>query len=147
MMPSAETTNGRHNRRGRGAWLPIALGFFLCIGVAWAAGPRWVTGPPYFTGPSGNAVIWYTWQPLYFTDPGDLSASVNHAAADAMVASAVGVWNVPTAGLTIARGGPLAEHVSAANAYLGSSGPVFPADVLSSNYAAKQIAVLYDSDG
>ena len=125
----------------------IALALLLSATSALASGPRWVTGPPYFTGPSGNAVIWYTWQPLYFTDPGDLSASVNHAAADAMVASAAGVWNVPTAGLTIARGGPLDEHVSAANAYLGSSGPVFPADVLSSNYAAKQIAVIYDSDG
>ena len=87
-MPRAETTNGLRNRRGRRAWLTIALGFFLSIGVAWASGPRWVTGPPYFTGPSGNAVVWYTTQPLYFTDPDDLSASVNHAAADALVAAA-----------------------------------------------------------
>ena len=41
----------------------------------------------------------------------------------------------------------LAEHVSGANAYLSSNGPVFPADVQSSNYAAMQIAVIYDSDG
>jgi hypothetical protein len=146
-MPRAEMTNLRRNRRGRGAWLPTALGFFLSIGVAWAGGPRWVTGPPYFTGPSGNAVVWFTTQPLYFTDPADLSASVNHAAADALVAAAAAVWNVPTAAMAMAYGGALQEHVSGANAYLGSNGPVFPQDVQSGNYAAVQIAVLYDSDG
>ena len=96
---------------------------------------------------SGNPVVWYTSQPLYFTDPGDLSAYVNNAAANALVAAAAGVWNVPTSAMTIAYGGALAEHVSGANAYFGSNGPVFPADVQSSNYAAIQIAVIYDSDG
>src|ERR1035437_3826227 len=114
-MPRAETTNGLRNRRGRRARLSIALGFFLSIGVAWAGGPRWVTGPPYFTGPGGNAVVWYTTQPLYFTDPADLSASVNHAAADALVAAAAAVWNVPTAAMAMAYGGALQEHVSGAN--------------------------------
>src|ERR1017187_3781072 len=107
MMPRAETTNLRRNRRGRGAWLLSALGFFLSIGVAWASGPRWVTGPPYFTGPGGNAVVWYTTQPLYFTDPGHLSASVTHAAADALVDAAAAVWNVPTAAMAMAYGGGL----------------------------------------
>src|SRR6202044_2260549 len=107
----------------------------------WAGGPRWVTGPPFFTQ-SGTPVIWYTNQPLYFTDPGDLSASVNHAAADALVAAAAGVWNVPTASLVLSRGGALSEHVSGANTFLGSTGIIFPADVQSSNYAAKQIAVI-----
>jgi hypothetical protein len=92
-------------------------------------------------------VVWYTNQPLYFTDPGDLSSSVNHAAADALVAAAANVWNVPTANLVLARGGALAEHVSGANTFLGPSGLIFPADVQSSNYAARQIAVIYDSDG
>lgn len=151
MMQHAETKiAGEKPRPARPAMSRsalIAVGLMLCAGYALASGPRWVTGPPYFTGPSGNPVVWYTWQPLYFTDRGDLSASVNHAAADAMVSAAAGVWNVPTAGLTVAYGGPLNQHVSAANAYLGNNGPVFPADVQSSNYAAKQIAVIYDSDG
>jgi hypothetical protein len=125
----------------------LALALLLCTGTAWASAPRWVTGPPYFTGPSGQAVGWYTWRPLYFTDPADLSASVDHAAADALVAAAAGVWNVPTSGMVIAYGGSLNEHVSGDNSYLGSSGPVFPSDVQSSNYAAVQIAVIYDSDG
>jgi hypothetical protein len=145
-MPHADRMN---------SMLRVCLGIaiiavlYLAQGVrpVYASGPRWVTGPPYFTSAAGQPVTWYTWQPLYFTDSGDLSASVNHAAADAMVAAAAGVWNVPTAGLTLAYGGALAEHVSSANAYLGGSGPVFPADVQSANYAAVQIAVLYDSDG
>jgi hypothetical protein len=92
-------------------------------------------------------VLWYPSNPRYFTDPGDLSSSVNHAAADALVAAAASVWNVPTASLVLSRGGALDEHVSGANTFLGPSGLIFPADVQSTNYLAKQIAVIYDSDG
>ena len=130
--------------------LRMALLLVFCWSAAamplWAGGPRWVTGPPFFTT-AGVPVVWYTNQPLYFTDPGDLSASVNHAAADALVAAAASVWNVPTASLVLSRGGALDEHVSGANTFLGPSGLILPADVQSSNYAAKQIAVIYDSDG
>ena len=119
---------------------------WIAAASLWAAGPRWVTGPPYFTT-AGVPVVWYTNQPLYFTDSGDLSSSVNHAAADALVAAAAGVWNVPTASLVLSKGGTLSEHVSGANTFLGPSGIIFPADVQSSNYAAKQISVVYDDDG
>jgi IPT/TIG domain len=125
----------------------IALVLLLAATKAGAAGPRWVSGPPYFTAPAGKPVVWYTTQPLYFTDPGDLSASVNHRAADALVAAAAGVWNVPTSAMVLAQGGTLNEHVSAANSYLGSDGPAFPADVQAANSAVIQIAVIYDSDG
>ena len=64
-----------------------------------------------------------------------------------MVAAAANVWNVPTASLTLAQGGQLAEHVSGANAYFNGAAVVFPADVQASNYAAIQIAVVYDTDG
>jgi hypothetical protein len=124
-----------------------ALAAVLFAACAPAEAPRWVTGPPYFTAAGGNPVVWYTTSPLYFTDPGDLSATVNHAAADALVAAAAGVWNVPTSAMEMTYGGGLAEHVSAANSYMSSSGPVFPVDVESANYAAVQIAVIYDSDG
>jgi hypothetical protein len=126
----------------------VAVLFYWIAGVAplLAAGPRWVTGPPYFTT-AGVPVVWYTNHPLYFTDPGDLSATVNHAAADALVAAAANVWNAPTDSLVLGQGGSLNEHVSGANTFLGPSGLIFPADVQSSNYAAKQIAVIYDRDG
>src|SRR5271170_8082893 len=124
----------------------LVLCWFAQAAQSWAGGPRWVTGPPFFNS-DGYPVMWYTNQPLYFTDPGDLSSSVDHAAADALVAAAANVWNAPTDSLVLAQGGPLYEHVSGGNTFLGPSGLVFPADVQSSNYAAKQIAVIYDSDG
>jgi hypothetical protein len=126
--------------------IALAVCWFAGVGMVWAGNPRWVTGPPYFTT-EGVPVVWYTNQPLYFTDPGDLSASVNHAAANSIVAAAAAVWNVPTANLVLSYGGALAEHVSEANAFAGGSGVIFPTDVQSSNYAAKQIAVIYDTDG
>ena len=119
----------------------------LTVIPALASGPRWITGPPYFTAQAGTPVVWFTTHPLYFTDPGNLSASVNHAAADALVAAAASVWNVPTSALVLAYGGVLDEHVSTANTYFGDTGPIFPEDVQPGNYAARQIAVIYDRDG
>jgi hypothetical protein len=131
-------------------WLRRMAAFALCwlaVGVAaFAGGPRWVTGPPYFST-SGVPVAWYTNHLLYFTDPGDLSPYVDHAAADAMVAAAANTWDVPVASLVLGYGGSLVEHISGANVYPGPDGLVFPADVQSSNYLSKQIAVIYDSDG
>ena len=127
----------------------LIANFCLWLGMtatAFAGGPRWVTGPPYFST-SGNPVVWYTSHLLYFTDPGDLSVYVDHSAADAIVAAAANTWNVPTASLTLTDGGTLDEHVSGSNVYPGAEGLVFPSDVQSSNYQAKQIAVIYDTDG
>jgi hypothetical protein len=126
--------------------LTLVVCWFAATVSSQAGGPRWVTGPPFFTT-SGAPVVWYTNQPLYFTDPGNLSSSVNHAAAEALVAAAANVWNVPTSSLVLAKGGSLDEHVSGANTFLSLSGLIFPADVQSGNFAAKQIAVIYDSDG
>ena len=88
----------------------------------WRVGRGGLRGRLTFLRQSGAPVVWYTNQPLYFTDPGDLSATVNHAAADALVAAAAEVWNVPTASLVLAKGGTLAEHVSGANSFLGRRG-------------------------
>jgi hypothetical protein len=119
----------------------------LLPGAASAGGPRFVTGPPFFTGAAGQAIGWKQPQLLYYTDPGALSATVDHAAADAIVAAAAGVWNLPVASITVAQGGTLAEHVSSRNVYLDSAGLVFPADVMSANAVAIPVAVVYDSEG
>jgi hypothetical protein len=113
----------------------------------WAGGPRYVTGPPFFTAAPGQPVGWKQPQLMYFTDPGELGSSVNHAASDALVAAAAGVWNVPVASITVGQGGQLAEHVSGQNVYLSNSGMVWPNDVMSTNAAAIPIAVVYDTDG
>jgi hypothetical protein len=130
-------------RRNRAACALLFCAFSL---FANASGPRWVTGAPYYY-PVGDMVVWYTDQPQYFTDAGDLSPYVNHAAADALVAAAAAVWTVPTSRLVLTYGGPLDEDVSSANVTIGANGITFPSDVQSANYLAKQIAVIYDSDG
>jgi len=133
-------------RRTVRSFLQIGLYLLAVTLTAQAAGPRWVGGSPYYTN-HGSLVVWYTDSPLYFTDPGDLSPSVDHAAADAIVAAAAGVWNVSTSSLVLTSGGTLAEHVSGANVYATPTGLVFPADVQSANYQSIQIAIIYDSDG
>jgi hypothetical protein len=125
------------------AWLVVGM----MSGVAMGAGPRWVSGSPYFANNSGVPIGWYTNSPQYFTDPGNLSAYVTHAQADALVAAAAGTWNVSVSAMVVAQGGELAEHVSSGNVYMGVNGPVWPADVSAGNRAAIQIAVIYDSDG
>ncbi len=137
-------------RRLRGAlrvlpWLLVCAMLLPCI--ARASGPRFVTGPPFFTGAAGQAIGWRQTNLLYYTDLGDLSAAVNHQAADTLVAAAAGVWNLPVANITLAQGGTLAEHVSGQNVYLDSSGMVYPTDVGNLSAVAVPIAVVYDSDG
>jgi hypothetical protein len=118
----------------------------LMTSFAWAGNPRFITGTNYGVG-GGGVMPFYTVQPMYYTDPADLNASVTHAQTDAMVAAAASVWNVPTASLVLAQGGELAEHVSSANTYFNGTAVVFPADVQASNYRSIPIAVVYDTDG
>jgi hypothetical protein len=125
-----------------GCRMVVALAM-LEAAIAWAGGPRFVTGTVGYAA-AGVPMAWYTSAPLYFTDPGDLSAMVTHAQADAMVAKAAAVWNIPTANVTLAKGGELQEHVVGS---YGGTGVVFPADVQATNYASVQIPVIYDSDG
>ena len=127
-------------------WL-IALCLCLASGVpALAGGPRFVSG---VNSPAGAAHlgIWSTSTLQYFTDPGPLAASVSHADADAMVAQAAAVWNVPTSSLALQQGGELGEDVSGANVIMDGTGVAFPADVQTSNEANMPVAVIYDEDG
>lgn len=112
--------------------------------TAWA-NPRFVTGTTY--AQAGVPMAWGVSSLTYYTDPANLNQLVSHAQADSIVAAAAAVWNVPTANLTLSQGGVLSEHVSSGNTYFDGTNVVFPADVEASNYAAKPIAVIYDSDG
>jgi hypothetical protein len=132
--------------RARGVAAGImAGGLFLLATSAWAGGPRFVSGTGF--AQAGVPMAWYTSEPKYFTDPGKLSSTVTHAQADAMVAAAAGVWNIPTAGLTLAKGGELAEDVNGSNWYFNGTQIMMPADVQATNYQAVQIPIVYDSDG
>ena len=136
-------------RAGRSGVL-AAMVLAMATAAAWAGGPRFITGTSGYAT-AGVPMAWYTSTPMYFTDPGDLNLNVSHAQADAMVAAAATVWNIPTANVTLAQGGALAEHViadgSSPNAYFNGSEVVWPADVEATNYQSVQIAVIYDSDG
>ena len=138
--------HGRTPRRGRRTlFLVLALqGFFAA--TALAGGPRFVSGSGLWIQP-GKAEGWNATQLLYYTDPGTLGSSVSHAQADAMVAAAAAVWNVPTSSLSLLQGGQLAEHVSGVNSYLNGTDLVLPADVEVSNEAVIPVAVIYDTDG
>ena len=133
----------RNARRWRR--LMVVASLVLGAASAWAGGPRFITGTNGYAT-AGVPMAWYTNAPLYFTDPGDLSATVTHAQADTMVAAAAAVWNIPTANVTLAKGGELVEHV-VGNGIDGGTDVVFPADVDATNYASVQIPVIYDSDG
>lgn len=127
-------------------WMMLLVCALAGARAAQAGGPRFVTGTNMWV-PSGQPMAFYTSSPAYYTDPGDLSATVSHAQADAMVAAAAAVWTVPTASLVLTQGGSLDEHVSAANTYFDGTQVVFPTDVAASNWRSKQIAVIYDTDG
>ncbi len=90
---------------------------------------------------------WYRGDVQYFVDQGPLSASVSNAAATALVDAAAAVWTVSGIPFSLRDGGSLAEDVSGGNVSVGASGPVWPADVQSSNYTSEQIAVVFDADG
>ncbi|MES2391882.1 MAG: hypothetical protein V4555_09595, partial [Acidobacteriota bacterium] len=127
----------------------IAAGLMLCLCAlaSRAGGPRFVTGYGFTSWYPGAVMAFYTVSPRYYTDPGVLNSSVTHAQADAMVAAAAAVWNVPTASITLAQGGTLSEHVSTGDTSFNATGVAFPADVQASNYLAKPIAIVYDTDG
>jgi hypothetical protein len=126
----------------RSSWLVVLL---LMAAPSWAGGPRFVTGTQY--PQAGLMMAFYTPQVTYATDPGGLSVYASHAQADAMVAAAAAVWNVPTANLTLGQSGQLAEHVNGSNAFFNGTEIVFPLDAQATNYLNIPIAVIYDADG
>jgi hypothetical protein len=127
------------------ASLFVSLCFVLLSGLSPAASPRFVAGAAWTN--VGRPMGWYRTDVHYFVDAGPLSASVDHAAGLAMVDAAAGVWNIAGVDFTLTNGGSLSEDVSGDNVYLGANGPVWPADAAKTNYAAKQIAVIFDADG
>ncbi len=107
---------------------------------------RWVTSRPLWSSEGAN-MVWNRNDLTYWVDKGPLSGSVSNAAATSMVAAAAGVWNIQYSNLSLTQGGSLNEDVNSNNVYLGTSGPIWPADASSANYASMPIAVIFDTDG
>lgn len=133
----------------RGYLLQVLTAVFL-FGVscshALAGGGRFTPGNGWGV-PAYYNVYWNTTSLAYSTDAGALNSHVNHAQADAMVAAAAAVWNVPTSSISFRQSGELAEHVSTANTYFDGTQVVFPTDVQTTNEGRIPVAILYDTDG
>ena len=123
------------------------FGLALCAS-AYAGGPRYVAGTSYFNpAMAGKPIVWANGVLQYYTDLGDLSATVSHGQANTMIAAAAAVWNaVPTAAVNISAGGSLSEDVSGANVSSSGNTLTLPADI-QSGYTAKPIAIVFDEDG
>ena len=117
------------------------------VSTAVAGGPLYVAGVSGFDpGSAGTPLTWAGGQVTYYTDRGDLSSLLSGATADALVADAFSRWaSVPTAALTVTRGGQLDEDVSGANFTRAGTLLTMPADVQPGS--AKPVAIVYDYSG
>ncbi len=128
-------------------WLALFSMVFPAT-LTWSGGPRWVAGSTYFV-PSvlGQPIVWRNGSVHYYTDLGPLSASVDQAQANAMVAAAATLWSaIPTAAIQITLAGNLAEDVSGNNFFVAPSGLTMPPDVEASA-TGTPVGVIYDADG
>jgi IPT/TIG domain len=126
----------------------VLAALFLLVPLARAGGPKYVAGVGAFD-PSlkGVPLTWRQGNILYFTDPGDLSPILPHAAADGLLADAFSQWtSIPTAAISATLAGQLSEDVNGTNVSAGSGGIVMPTDIQPSAID-KPVAVVYDSDG
>ena len=139
----------KHSRLKRLAIASLGAAAVLAFAPrAGAGGPRWVAGTTYFNAAAkGHPVVWANGQVAYYTDQGNLSATVTNAQANTMVASAVAVWNaVATAAVKISAKGTLGEDVSGSNVTAGANGVSLPPDI-QSTATTKPVAIVYDADG
>ena len=138
-------------------WLwPVIYGVLLVILIiaaltqlARAGEPRLVAGSSYFdSGIKGTPLTWAQGTINYYTDAGDLSPLLPQAAADALVATALGRWtSIATAALVANHGGTLAEDVNGSNVFVNADGTIsMPADILPSA-TSKPLAIVYDANG
>src|SRR5947209_3209781 len=96
---------------------------------------------------TGAPITWRGGVVQYWTDQGDLSASITVAQADAGLQWACSQWaNVPTAALQAVAAGTLAEDVTTANTDVGNGQLVVPPDAQAAN-GGERLIVIYDRDG
>ena len=126
----------------------VAIAILLCSSAARAGGPEYVAGASYFDPTvKGTPVTWANGAITYFTDQGNLSATMSGPNADAFVAAAFAKWtSIPTAAISAAHGGQLAEDVSGANVTLVNGVLTLPTDIQPSAIGTP-IGVVYDADG
>ncbi|HUA16503.1 MAG TPA: Ig-like domain-containing protein [Verrucomicrobiae bacterium] len=114
-----------------------------------AGGPSQVAGTAYFSSTmTGQALTWPQGAITYFTDQGALSAAVSNASANSLVASAFSQWtSLPTAALTAASAGQLAEDVNGSNVTVNADGSISMPPDIQSSATGTPVGVVYDYDG
>jgi hypothetical protein len=117
--------------------------------AAWAGGPKFIAGTTYFDpAVVGTPIHWSGGQVNYYVDKGDLSGTLSHGDATAMVDAAAALWSaVPTAGVTLTDKGTLNEDVTGANVQVNSSGYFSSPSDIAPTAASYPLAVIYDYDG
>lgn len=120
----------------------------LLTHLAIAGGPAFVAGSSYFDpAAKGSPVVWAKGMVNYYTDQGNLSPILSGSAADNFVANAFNQWTLtPTAAISAARQGQLAEDVTGSSVTFGSGQINLPADIQPSALGTP-IGIVYDYDG
>jgi hypothetical protein len=116
--------------------------------TAWAGGPEFVAGASYFDPSTmGTPLTWAHGAIVYYTDQGDLSGILSGPNADTFVANAFSMWtSIPTAAVSAARGGQLAENVTGATLTVVNGAITAPADI-APTATATPVGIVYDEDG
>lgn len=115
---------------------------------ALGGGPEFVAGASFFhPAVMGTPLIWPQGMVTYYTDQGNLSGILPGPSADAFVATAFTYWTtVPTAALSITRGGQLAEDVNGSNVTLVDGAVTLPTDI-QPTATDTPVGIVYDEDG
>ena len=126
----------------------VAILVLLFASAARAGGPQFVAGASYFDPTvKGTPVTWANGTITYFTDQGNLSATMSGPSADTFVAAAFATWaSIPTAAISAVHGGQLAEDVNGSNVTLVNGVLTLPTDIQPSA-TATPVGVVYDADG
>ncbi len=125
-----------------------AAWIFVLLQSAHAGDPLYVAGASYFDpATKGTPLVWAQNTVAYYTDPGDLSPVLPHAAADTLVADAFSRWtNISTVAFMATQAGQLAEDVDGTNVTLTAAGLSLPADI-QPTAVSTPVAIVYDLDG
>ena len=116
---------------------------------ALAGGPKYVAGSSYFNSAAmGTPAHWSGGLVNYSVDQGELSATLTHAQAVAMVDAAAALWsNVSTAAVKLTNAGTLGEDVSGANIAVSSAGTITAPSDVTPSATTTPLAIVFDYDG
>jgi hypothetical protein len=135
--------------------MPRALRFFFLVWIVllprlcFGGGPKFIAGSTYYNSAvMGTPLHWTGGRLNYYVDQGDLSSTVNHSAAVAMVDAAAALWNgVATAAVVLTDKGTLSENVAGNELVVNALGQITAPDDVAPSATDHPLAILFDEDG